>query len=255
MTGVRAGAVPLGDRRWLRVGAREARRRKPPIALQVKRAVADRLVFSKIRARAGGRLRFLVSGSAPLSPKLGEFFLAIGLPIVEGYGLTETSPGSRANRSTRRRLGHGRPRRCRRRDRDRDRTAKSWCGVRTSCRDTTAGRTRPRRLTGGWFHTGDIGQLEADGYLTITDRKKDLIVTSGGKKIAPQPLEGLLKADPLVAEAVVIGEQRKFPAVLIVPDFARLEARLEAMSCAGLARGAGRATPRSCGSTRTWWTS
>ena len=91
-------------------------------------------------------------------------------------------------------------------------------------------------LAGGWLHTGDIGELSDDGYLTITDRKKDLIVTSGGKKIAPQPLENLLKMDPLVSEAVLIGEQRKFPAALLVPDFAKLEARFEAMKLRAASR-------------------
>jgi long-chain acyl-CoA synthetase len=207
----------------------------PPL-LRVRRAVADRLVFSKIRERVGGRIRFLVSGSAPLSPKVGEFFYAINLPILEAYGLTESSPGISGNPIAAPRLGT---------------VGKPLPGV-----EVTIGADgeilvrgpnimqgyykRPEAteetLAGGWLHTGDIGEISDDGYLSITDRKKDLIVTSGGKKIAPQPLENLLKADPLISEAVLIGEQRRFPAALLVPDFAKLEARIAAMKVRAASR-------------------
>jgi len=224
----------------VRVGYESARFRlqggTPPATLKVKGAIADRLVFAKIRERLGGRIRFLVSGSAPLSPKVGEFFFAINVPILEAYGLTESSPGISANPIDAPRLGT---------------VGKALPGV--EIRIGADGEIlvrgpnimqgyykRPEStaetLAGGWLHTGDIGELSEDGYLTITDRKKDLIVTSGGKKIAPQPLENLLKADPLVSEAVLIGEQRKFPAALLVPDFARLEARIEAMKLRAASR-------------------
>ncbi len=210
--------------------------RKIPTWLRVRRTVADTLVFAKIRERVGGRIRFLVSGSAPLSAKIGEFFFAINLPILEAYGLTESSPGISGNPMAAPRLGT---------------VGKPLPGV--EVRIASDGEILVRgpnvmqgyykrkeateeTLTGGWLHTGDIGEVSADGYLSITDRKKDLIVTSGGKKIAPQPLENLLKADPLISEAVLIGEQRKFPAALLVPDFARLEARFAAMKLRAASR-------------------
>ncbi|HEY3384763.1 MAG TPA: long-chain fatty acid--CoA ligase [Vicinamibacterales bacterium] len=201
----------------------------PPGLLAFKHRLADRLVFAKVRERTGGRLRFLISGSAPLMPKIAEFFFAINLPILEAYGLTESSPGITANPPDAPRLGT---------------VGKPFPGVEVKIgsdgeilvRGPNIMRGYYKRpeataetLAGGWLHTGDIGELSTDGYLTITDRKKDLIVTSGGKKIAPQPLENLLKADPLISEAVLIGEQRKFPAALLVPDFVKLEARIEAL--------------------------
>jgi long-chain acyl-CoA synthetase len=177
-----------------------------------------------MRARTGGRLRFLVSGSAPLSAKVAEFFYAIGLPVIEGYGLTESSPCITANPPDAPRLGTvGKPLRgvAMRLGPDGEVLARGpniMLGYYKRPAETE------QTIEDGWLHTGDIGQIDADGYLTITDRKKDLIVTSGGKKIAPQPLENQLKGDPLVVEAVLVGERRKFPAALIVPDFARLDA-------------------------------
>jgi long-chain acyl-CoA synthetase len=190
-------------------------------------ALGDRVVFSAIRAKLGGRLRFVASGSAPLAANVMEFFHAIGIPIIEGYGLTETAPILTFNPLNALRVGTvGRP----------------ITGVELRIADDGEILARgPNIMTGyfnkpeataaaledGWFHTGDIGQIDADGYLTITDRKKDLLVTSGGKKIAPQPIEGVLKRSPLIAEAVLLGDRRKYAAVLIVPEFKALERRLK----------------------------
>ena len=191
-------------------------------------ALGDRLVFSKVRERLGGRLRLIVTGSAPLQRETGEFFLAAGLPLYEGYGLTETAPALAVNYPGRARLGTVGPAlpnvelRIAEDGEILARGPNVMQGYWNRPEDTAA------VLKDGWFHTGDIGEIE-DGFLRITDRKKDLLVTSGGKKVAPQPIEARLKQHPLVAEAVVVGDRRRFPAALIVPAFEVLTERLRAL--------------------------
>jgi long-chain acyl-CoA synthetase len=205
---------------------REGRSLSPFLKMQ--EAVADGLVASKIREKVGGRLRLAVSGSAPLPAHIASFFNAVGVPLIEGYGLTETSPVITVNPLDKPRFGS---------------VGCAVDGVEVAIADDGEILTRgPHVMKGywnrpedtaavlepdGWFHTGDIGVLGDDGYLAITDRKKELLVTSGGKKIAPAPLESLLKRHPLVAEAMIVGEARKFAAVLIVPNFPALEHRLK----------------------------
>ncbi|HEY7112881.1 MAG TPA: long-chain fatty acid--CoA ligase [Thermoanaerobaculia bacterium] len=194
-----------------------------PAGLAWKAKLADALVFQKIRAALGTNFRFAVSGGAPLSRDLAEFFLGAGVQVYEGYGLTETSPVICVNGPGRWRVGTvGRPLR----------------GVEIRIAEDGEILTRgPHVMKGyfnkpqataeaidadGWFHTGDIGRID-DGFLTITDRKKDLIVLAGGKKAAPQPIESELKKSPYIALPIVIGDRQKFLAALIVPNFDRLK--------------------------------
>ncbi len=197
-----------------------------PVGLRVASRLADRLVFQKIRAGVGGRLRYAVSGSAPLSVDLGEWFYGIGLPIFEGYGLTETSPVLTLMPFGHVRFGTVGPPLPNVELRIADDGEILARGPNVMAGYFNRPSETARAVVDGWFHTGDIGQLDERGYLRITDRKKEVIVTSGGKKIAPLSIETELRADALVIEAVVVGERRHFPAALIVPDFAVLAARL-----------------------------
>jgi long-chain acyl-CoA synthetase len=198
--------------------------RRPPLWLRLQAAVADRLVYSKLRAGMGGRIHKAIAGGAPLGRELAEFMLSLGLIVDQGYGLTETSPVIAVNKPGARRLGSiGRPLPNIEVRLDADgellvRGESVFSGYFKRPEETRAAFAED-----GWFRTGDIARQDDAGFLYITDRKKDLIKTSGGKFIAPQPIELKLKNSPWIAEAVVVGEARKFASVLIVPNFPALE--------------------------------
>ena len=200
---------------------REILEGKTPTSLAWK--LADRLVYSKIRAGLGGRVSTFISGGAPLGRDLAEWYADVGLLICEGYGLTETSPVIAVNTPGAHRIGSvGKPLgnvEVRIAD-DGEILARGPSVFRSYWNKPDETR---KAFVDGWFKTGDIGRLDEDGFLYVTDRKKDLLKTSGGKFIAPQPIEGSLKHHPWIAEAVVVGDRRKFPSVLIFPDFATLE--------------------------------
>ena len=210
----------------LKVGRKYSQRKlnNQPISgmLNFKRNLASKLVYSKIIAKTGGRVRFFVSGSAPLSKDIAEFFYAMGLVVLEGYGLTETSPVISLNTFDKLRFGTVGP---------------PIPGVEVKIADDGEILTRGPHVMkayykkeeatrevfdGDWFRTGDIGHIDEDGFLVITDRKKDIIVTSGGKNVAPQPIENLLKINPYIENVVVIGDRRNFISALVVPNFEKL---------------------------------
>ncbi len=201
-----------------------------PFGLGMRSAIADKLVFSKILARLGGRVKMVLSGGAPLSAELAAFFIGAGLEIYEGYGLTETSPVIALNTPQARRVGT---------------VGRIIPGVEVKIAEDGEILSRgPHIMKGywnnddatkqaidpdGWFHTGDIGEIDADGFLKITDRKKDIIINAYGKNIAPQPLEALLKSSPYIGTPVLIGDRRKYLAALLVPNFDKLERDASAM--------------------------
>lgn len=231
-------AVAIGSQR----SAYERAGKEVPFWLHGANGLAHRLVFARIHETLGGNIRFLLSGGAPLSPDIAAFFHAAGILILEGYGLTETTPALTVNRPDRFKLGTvGLPLDC-----CEIRIAEDGEILARGANVVTGYYKRPEATAEawdaeGWFHTGDIGEFDADGFLRITDRKKDLIKTSGGKYVAPQKIENLLKLQPHVSQAVVIGDRRRYCVALITLDAVEVE-RWAALQ--GLALGDPEATAR-----------
>ncbi|MEP6819474.1 MAG: long-chain fatty acid--CoA ligase [bacterium] len=203
---------------------RSTRHQKIPLLLELERKIADKLIFSKIRNALGGRIRLLVSGGAALPEELALLYIGAGLPIVQGYGLTETSPVITAGMMEDNRVGTvGKP------IRNVEVRIASDGEIETRGPNVMRGyynkpeETRAVFTEDGWFKTGDIGAIDEDGFLHLTDRKKELFKTSGGKYIAPQPIEQMIKGSRFVNQVVLVGNGRKFPAALVVPDWERVE--------------------------------
>jgi long-chain acyl-CoA synthetase len=219
-------------RRW---AERTDRGQRTGLALASSHFIADRLVYGKMREALGGRVRALISGGAPLAPEIAYVFAGAGITILQGYGLTETSPTIAGNTLKFNRIGT---------------VGKVVDGVQVKIApdgeilvkgdNVTIGyfnspeKNREAFTDDGWFCTGDIGKIDSDGFLSITDRKKDLIKTSGGKYVAPQRIESLIMSSRFVSQVVVVGNQRKFAAALVVPSFEMLRsyARLKGISYA-----------------------
>jgi long-chain acyl-CoA synthetase len=212
----------------LAIGKRYAKlavnHQKIPTLLAFKHRLADKLIFAKMREALGGRIRLLISGGAALPEELGYIYIGAGLPIVQGYGLTETSPVITAGVMEDNRVGTvGKP------IRNVEVRIAADGEIETRGPNVMLGyynkpvETQAVFTEDGWFKTGDIGTIDEDGFLRITDRKKELFKTSGGKYIAPQPIEQMIKGSRFVNQVVLIGNGRKFPAALIVPDWERVE--------------------------------
>ncbi len=211
--------------------------KKPGWWLGKKHGLASKLVFSKLKDRVGGRIRFFVSGAAPLSAAIAEFFASLDMIVLEGYGITETSPALCVNKLEKFKFGKVGP---------------AIPGVQLKIADDGEILAKgPNIMKGyfkspeataeaidaeGWYHTGDVGELDEDGYLKITDRKKDIMVTSGGKNVAPAPLEIALVTSPYVEQVLIIGDKRNFISALIVPNFEKIEAFAEEQSLPNRAR-------------------
>ena len=199
--------------------------RKPGWWLSKKHGLASKLVFSKLKERVGGRIRFFVSGAAPLSAEIAEFFASLGMIVLEAYGLTETSPALTTNKLEKFKFGNVGPAipnvQLKIAD-DGEILAKGPNIMKGYYKDPEG--TAEAIDSDGWFHTGDIGELDEDGYLKITDRMKSILVTSGGKNVAPAPLENALVLSPYIEQVMIIGDQRNFLSALLVPNFEKLEA-------------------------------
>ena len=192
--------------------------KKIPLGLKIKFAIFDKLVYSKLRAAMGGNVKYAVSGSAPLGPRLGHFFHSLGIHILEGYGLTETTAPATVNLATKSKIGTVGP-------------ALPGVGVRLGEDDEIQVRginvfkeywnnptATAEAFDGDWFKTGDIGSFDSEGFLTITGRKKEILVTAGGKNVAPAALEDPIRANPIVSQVVVVGDQKPFIAALVTLD-------------------------------------
>ena len=190
----------------------------PGLSLRLQHALFDRLVYSKLRAAMGGRVKYAVSGGAPLGTRLGHFYRGIGLVILEGYGLTETTAPVAVNTPDKIKIGTVGPPLPGTGIRigDDGEILLKGVGVFTSYHNNAS--ATEDALVDGWFHTGDVGELDDDGYLRITGRKKEILVTAGGKNVAPAVLEDRLRAHPLVSQCIVVGDQKPFIAVLITLD-------------------------------------
>jgi long-chain acyl-CoA synthetase len=210
----------------LQVGRRyhlETRNNEPGFSLLQQYRLAHRLVFSKLHERFGGHIRFFVSGGAALEPRIAQFFHSVGIKIMEGYGLTETAPVNTANHEGAFRLGSvGKPI-----DKVSLKLAEDG-EILVKGPNVTRGYFRKPEETQelfddeGWLKTGDIGRIDDEGFVWIVDRKKEIIITSGGKNVAPQPIENLLTSNPYINHAMLIGDRKNFISALIVPDFQQL---------------------------------
>jgi long-chain acyl-CoA synthetase len=220
----RAGGLRRQIGLWaLRVGARASRARREgrsvSALLGLQERLADRLVFGKVRERLGGKMRLGISGAAPLSPDVIEFFHALGVPVIEGYGLTETASSAAVNEADDFRIGtvgravEGTEIRLADDGEILLRSDSVFAGYYKDPEATAAALTED-----GWLRTGDVGEIDGDGFLRITDRKKDIIITAGGKNIAPQNLENALKASRFVSHAIVVGDRRPYVTALLTLD-------------------------------------
>jgi long-chain acyl-CoA synthetase len=197
---------------------------RPGIALQLRHAVFDHLVYGKLRAAVGGRVRYAVSGGAPLGERLGHFFRGVGITVLEGYGLTETSAAATVNKPVRNKIGTvGQPLPGASAKIADDGEIMLRGGIIMPGYWQNPAATKEAIDADGWLHTGDLGSLDDEGFLRVTGRKKEIIVTAGGKNVAPAVLEDRLRAHPLISQCMVVGDNRPFVACLITLDAEALE--------------------------------